>query len=785
MNRYCLALACLLLTFTAQQSARAASSEEASSPSGGLASRAKEILRARCWECHGGDSVNAGVEVLNYQSLIDDGWVEAGQPDASRLYEVMTSVGGDAMPPESRPPLSSEDIATVEQWITAGAAEFPADVPTPDASPSDAVVPNPPATSGEGDGEPAAGAAAAPDTAQSAGVAVDDRGVLAILLKHVQSLPADDRPFYRYFSSRHLLRSGATVDVLEQQRLALAKAINHLSREAKMVNPTQVDEGPGGTVFAVDIRQLGWHRRKLRPVDPKPAGKVADDQALSLFDIVLLEYPYSVFSDDDETSREVADQFLRLADQVRPIPFLRIDWFCSVALQPPLYHDLLGLPQTLGELEDELDVPAEGNLRDAIAKRAGITVSGVSRNNRIVERHPQSGGYYWKSHDFASNTGSENILVDPVDFVPSGGEMIFRLPNGAQGYYVSDAKGNRIDAAPTSIVTDKHASDRVVRNGLGCIRCHREGIKPFYDSVRAVLDVLPARPGFDKLLARRQYPGNDALERAVEADKRLFAEAMEELGVLVSGRIREPVTAATSAYLEQTISKQLAAAEIGLRDERSTDGRLLRSASEQLALVGRSPRLTRLGLAAFAAGGAIRRDAWEDNFDAAVRELGLGTPIVPVNGVLRAEYLNDPLASEIVLRSSKKNGQLEAGDKVRVFVENNSRKAIHIDLFGTGPDGKTARLGESGTKIAAGETFQFPPKGRDPFTVQSGRGNDVFTLYASVDPLPASVVFRGKNRADRVVHTSYVLESGSSSSAPRVASDAENIVKKSLVLETK
>ena len=113
---------------------------------------------------------------------------------------------------------------------------------------------------------------------------------------------------------------------------------------------------------------------------------------------------------------------------MRPIAYVRVDWFCSVVLQPPLYHDMLQLPRHIDELEEQLGVDVKSNLESGQAKRAGMTVSGVSRNNRAVERHPQRDGYYWKSHDFQSNIGEENILRDPIDFKPSGGEMIFRCP---------------------------------------------------------------------------------------------------------------------------------------------------------------------------------------------------------------------------------------------------------------------------------------------------------------------------------------------------------------------
>lgn len=735
-----------------------------------VASAAKEVLRARCSECHGGATPTADIRVLIDESLVENGLIEPGRPDESRLFQVMTSTDTDVMPPENRPALTGEEIAKVRKWLAAGAHPLPDDVTTADVG-------------SESNDEGASDDAGEDSPAEKESLN-DDRGVLAVILAHVRGLPTEERTFYRYFSSRHLLRSGVTEEYLTLHRQALGKALNHLSRESELVVPQPLDDVAGGTVFAVDIRGLGWHRRTILPIDPEPAGDAAEQQALTPFDLVLLEYPYAVFQDDETHSLAVAEEFLRYTRQVRPIPFLRLDWFCSVALQPPLYHDLLEMPQTLSEFEEQLGVDTEANLADGLAKRAGITVSGVSRNNRVVERHPQSGGYYWKSHDFASNAGTENILVDPVDFVPSGGEMIFRLPNGMQGYFVSGAAGSRINAAPTSIVVDKHASDRVVRNGLGCVRCHARGIKSFHDNVHDLLEVLPTRPGFDKKIARRLYPGNAAWRRVIHRDRSRFHAALARLDI--DSQQAEPLTAVTAAYLEQTLTADRAAAEIGLTDRVSSSGSVLRGAADQLAAACLSPSLTRLGLSPFAASGVIRRDSWEDNFDAAVRELGLGVPIVPINGHLKPAYLNASVASDVVLRTNKKNALFEVGDKMRVFVDNKSSGPIHVDLFGVSADGKAVRLGEASTTVAAGESLQFPPADDDPIEIVGGLGREVITLFASESPLPSSTIFRGGNVADRIVHRAYVLEPASDELAtPAVVSDATDIVKKSLVIETK
>src|SRR5262249_41207164 len=132
--------------------------------------------------------------------------------------------------------------------------------------------------------------------------------------------------------------------------------------------------------------------------------------------------------------------------------------------------------------------------------RAAFTGSGVSRNNRVVERQRARYGAYWKSYDFKSSVGTGNVLRLPLGpnfagnpfapelaFEQAGGEIIFNLPNGLQGYLLVDAKGKRIDEAPADIVEDasRTSGSGIIVNGLSCMACHKNGmIGDFRDVVR-------------------------------------------------------------------------------------------------------------------------------------------------------------------------------------------------------------------------------------------------------------------------------------------------------------
>src|SRR5206468_10279349 len=65
------------------------------------------------------------------------------------------------------------------------------------------------------------------------------------------------------------------------------------------------------------------------------------------------------------------------------------------------------------------------------------------------------------SYDFRGSQGEQNIFRDPLTLHPNGGEFIFNLPNGMQGYFIADAEGRRLDKAPIDIVADRSEERRV------------------------------------------------------------------------------------------------------------------------------------------------------------------------------------------------------------------------------------------------------------------------------------------------------------------------------------
>ncbi len=723
---------CLVACVGVIASAAAATADE--SQVAATTARVKEIFRTRCWDCHGGVETNAGVDVLNREGLVQKDKVTPGAPDASLLFQRITADDDSVMPPEGEPRLSQEEVAAVRAWIVAGAPAFPKDAAAP----------------------------AEPDKDRGLQDVVGVDYVLKQILAHVQSLPVRDRAFVRYFSIAHLATGGVTKEELELHRDALAKAINHLSLQPQIVRPEAVD-GDNGMVFAVDTRRLGWH---VRPFQRIENGKPAGAANINLYDLALLEYPYAILYDDSETFDRLLQEYVAPSGMVRPIPYVRADWFVSVVTQPPLYEDFLRLPFEFDEFETLLGVDSEANVRDFIARRAGMTVSGVSRNNRVVERHPHRNGAYWKSFDFASSRGKQNMFHNPLEMNADGGEFIFNLPNGLQGYYVADAAGRRLAEAPTSIVIDKFAEDKTVRNGLSCMRCHDRGVKTFLDSIRPAVETLPGSPGFKKRDVLALYPTQDEMDQLLKEDERRFMNAMEQ--VLGKPQTREPLTPVTQRFLDAPLHPSLAAAELGLPD------------ATYLTTLARAPQFVALGLTPLATGGLVRRDMWEDYYDDIVRQMGLGTPVIPLDGLIVSDYSLQPAPLDIELSTESKTNVFSAGDKLVIKVANRSRQDVHIELIGTSAKGKKVILAPASTIVRAGETFRFPQQGA--LVVQPTVGKEQITLFACDRPFPAGQLLRGEGVADRVVHAFYDPQA---MSGGELGFDPSRMIKQTITIETR
>ena len=601
-QQYCIALISLLIFIVGSQNVYSQQQ---------IAQDAYAIFQQSCFICHGPTGSYKETLLIEHNTLIENGTVVPGNPHTSELYNRLITTDIAKRMPLAQPQLSTQSIDTIRNWILAGASDW-ATVTTTN------------------------------------GNFISPSEVLNTIETHLMSLSSFDRAFARYLTMTHLYNAGESTQILQEYRKGLFKLVNSLSWGVTVINPQPID--PQGTIFYIDLRHYEW--------DVNNAWTQIEGA-----------YPYHI-SFNAPVQKALQEQLGRLQTEMNSnIPSIHIDWFVATASLPPLYHDLLSLPLTDRELETRLEVDVVRNINNAPGVRvwrAGTNDSGVSTNNRVLERHTSRYGAYWKSYDFAGSVGTQNIFTHPLSFTHDGGEAIFNLPNGLQGYYLVNASGSRLDGAPINIVSNPAASDPTVRNGLSCFGCHTEGMKTFEDQVRSVIE-SNTNPTYDKAQALRLYVEQSKMDTLLGEDMDRYRAALVKTGGTVDDI--EPIQRFHEVF-EGPVDVAYAAAVVGLETEV-----FLNKIKENVGLQN-------LGLLVLESG-SMKRDAWTSSFGDIVFALDFPeqftpptviTPPIAIPGTvvhipdpnLRdaiAEALGKSPSAPITVEEMERLGRLDAGNR--------------------------------------------------------------------------------------------------------------------------
>lgn len=514
-----------------------------------LTARARRILEESCYQCHGVDHNFEDLDVLDGDTMLrsrgsgSEGslkkpFVTPGKPELSKIWE---PIADGSMPPEGE--LSASDKATIREWIEQG-AQFK-------------------------------------KVTREERPFVSEDIMLTAILADVRALyDSGDPGFTRYFVLANLHNNpGVNSEQLTLTRAALSKAINSLSREPSIVLP-RVLPNTHDTVYAVDLRDLGWD------ADLKP------HRVNEGWNRVLKIYPYCVqpteiaeFRKYQQITKYFANTFIDAAC------YIRADWFIEAATRPPLYESLLELPDNLDELASSLGIDIRDNIVRGNIDRGAVLKSGVSAQNRLVDRHDLArGAPFWVSYDFAANAGRSNVTRFPLGpriedknyrykynsfaFKEDGSEIIWELDNGLHGYMIVDGKGQRIDRAPASIVWNKALANGnpEVINGATCMGCHMKGIRDFSDvllsghavrdadAMEQILTVVRSRNEMDRLIERDRSRYLQQLERAIGPFLKIGGDKDKDIS-----RFPEPVSKVIAKY-NQPLTITDVACELGLQD---------------------------------------------------------------------------------------------------------------------------------------------------------------------------------------------------------------------------
>ena len=405
---------------------------------------------------------------------------------------------------------------------------------------------------------------------------IDEKSIANLIANDLRGQPFDKRRNFRYLTLTHYYNNKVSQSKFHVFVSGLTKLINSLSWNEQGHVPQTI--GNKKTILRINLNDLKWSPQ--------------------IWDDLIKIYPYDLSTPDLPFN-----SFEELSGT--RLPYLRGDWFAFEVSKPPLYHSILELPRTESELETTsgtvrklLNINVKANIDNNLVARSGFQKSGVSANNRLIERHPSPFGAYWKSYDFQKDSGDKSRILfftplGPYErdgFKHDGGEIIFNLPNGLQAYFLSDSNGNRLDIAPLEIVQDETRSDRIVHNGISCISCHANGIRRKNDELRSYFLNLNNFPGTLIQDVIDLHPVISIFNKLIDKDIKTFHDAQRRLGLdptLKDEKDFEPISSLVYDF-EAPLKFDRIAIELGIS---SNTFKSLLDQSDQLkalALRGRS-----------------------------------------------------------------------------------------------------------------------------------------------------------------------------------------------------
>jgi mono/diheme cytochrome c family protein len=535
-----------------------------------MGQQVEAILRTNCGTCH----IGAGAQgefgyLLNMEQLVTSGKVVPGNKEDSQLYVRM--VGG-SMPPAAQRVVRTPTYSEIDL-----VGEFIDQLELPDPG---------------------------SDCESEAFMDVDTQ--IRLMQSDMAGLDDIDKSFTRYLTITYSSNAGECGRALQRQRNALFKGINSVSTNPTVSQPQAIDAAE--TIYRIDIRDYNWDR--LIDLQDNDVSDPANVDFNDGWEAIIANPQTAAYAVEYEG--EAADDLE--ADAATLVPFMPVNAFIQATEFGDLYYTLINGRASLFDFEREvLLIDTALEIEDNQLMRAGFSNSGVSKQERVLNRFDSglaAGQSYWISFDFDGGNGgdgangferdvaNDSIYASPLEFAFGGGEAIFSLPNGMQGYYAADGAGNRLATAPIGVVIDPAQNNGLVTNGASCHSCHNAGMITFTDTVRQFVEDNRVRfdnETFENVM--EQYPDGPTFQAQMDRDSEVHIAATERAGVPAGAP-----DAVSRVYLDfqlGNVDLTIAAGELGVDREF-----LLRN----IDLL--DPRLANLGVD----GGYIDRNIMDDTF---------------------------------------------------------------------------------------------------------------------------------------------------------------------------
>lgn len=377
-----------------------------------------------------------------------------------------------------------------------------------------------------------------PDSAQNANPHLDLNYVENSIETDLEALSSSDQVQARYLITSHKSDEGANTDVLGQFTNAVQKSINSLSFSRDIVAAKPIDTYH--TVFRFLLRDL----------------------KLSEADWLLIEAADPVNFESFTNQGQLIKQLTKTRK-----PWFEVDSFAFTSNQASTYYAIRKLPSNLLNLYKQLGVNFDKELTDLTALFVGFANSPIALNkNRLLVRVDSNDGELYQTFD-TDNTqisNDRNLFSFPLlksasgnaNFKFDASELIFSLPNGLHGYFLSDAKGNRLNAAALTIVADNISPfSPEIRTSLSCTRCHNGGYIHAKDEVKAHVDENAAFFSLDDVDFVDQLYRNP--EPSFNGDNDSYAQSLSRMGIAVGDP--DPINVAADNLRRNVNAEQVAA----------------------------------------------------------------------------------------------------------------------------------------------------------------------------------------------------------------------------------
>ncbi len=438
----------------------------------------------------------------------------------------------------------------------------------------------------------------------------------ACVATNLQSVDASTAPFVRYLTMNAVWNTQPE-DIFLRLKWGIVKGVNAVSNQGTLGIPVPI--GNPVIMMRIDLRDYGINVNEYE-------------------NAILKLYPYATVY-TDQTQVGANERFIAQQTGSKRA-WLRADWFLQTIAQPPVYYDLLGLPNNTRAFLQQLGVNETADIANFTARRGGFHNSGVTNWNRLLDAHPirvgggaQHDTNLWRTFDVINQVDARNFFANP--FGPAGSvaavvhvfqfdasEWIFGLPNGLDGYFLSNSQDVRIDEAITTIATDRAnnspfigSAPFVVRNGVSCMHCHSSSMNTFTDQIRASSQGNASFSQVEINIINQLFANPSQMNSIIDKHATNFTTAINTLfpanRASVLANETEPVFWSSKWYALNLDINQ-AASELGLPPQ------------DFVSCLLHSPNLASVLGVGDPVNGVIARAEWEQNVNQAMLQCDIG-----------------------------------------------------------------------------------------------------------------------------------------------------------------